>query len=332
MPRPHDGRAIRLRHRTTLTLALAATSLLVAGLGTPAEARPAPGISPAGPCSDVNARVVKGKLGHDPNDVSAKQAAKAQKKLHKRLARFGYDNRRSIKNVDMIKIPVRFHIILRDNGTGGVSTDRIKQQMRVINKGFSGRTSRAAAKTPIKFFLKKVDRTKNSDWYDWSSPDVDPADDNEAKAALGKNPDTDLNVYVANLGDGLLGYATFPWERDLRQGLVILNASMPGGDAAPYNEGDTATHEIGHWLGLYHTFQDGCTPPGDYVKDTPYQLDDVNVFFCEESDDTCKQPGKDPVHNFMSYGDDPCLDQFTKGQSKRMVQTWLAWRNPDRIS
>jgi len=232
----------------------------------------------------------------------------------------------------VIGIPVRFHIMLRDNGTGGGGTERMKEQMRVINKGFSGRTSSSAAETPIKFFLKKVDRTKNSDWYEWSNPDVDPADDNEAKAALGKNPATDLNVYVANLGDGLLGYATFPWNRDLEQGLVILNASMPGGDAAPYNEGDTATHEIGHWLGLYHTFQDGCTPPGDYVKDTPYQLDDVNVFFCEESDDTCKQPGKDPVHNFMSYGDDPCLDQFTKGQSNRMVQTWLAWRDPDLFS
>jgi hypothetical protein len=62
------------------------------------------------------------------------------------------------------------------------------------------------------------------------------------------------------------------------------------------------------------------------VKDTPYQLDGANVFECDESLDTCKQPGMDPVHNFMSYGDDPCLDQFTRGQNKRMVKTWFAFR------
>ena len=109
--------------------------------------------------------------------------------------------------------------------------------------------------------------------------------------------------------------------------MVLLNESLPGGSAVPYNEGDTATHEVGHWLGLYHTFQDGCTYPGDYVGDTPYQLDDVNIFFCNESDDTCPQPGKDPVHNFMSYGDDPCLDRFSRGQAVRMALTWFTWRS-----
>ena len=69
---------------------------------------------------------------------------------------------------------------------------------------------------------------------------------------------------------------------------------MPGGTAAPYNEGDTATHEIGHWMGLAHTFDNGCTPPGDMVKDTPYQLDGDNIFFCNESDDTCVQPRERP--------------------------------------
>jgi hypothetical protein len=109
-------------------------------------------------------------------------------------------------------------------------------------------------------------------------------------------------------------------------GLVVLNDSLPGGSAAPYNEGDTATHEIGHWLGLFHTFENGCTAPGDEVDDTPYQADGDNIFFCDETLDTCPQPGTDPVHNFMSYGDDPCLDMFTQGQAQRMIQTWLAYR------
>ena len=109
-------------------------------------------------------------------------------------------------------------------------------------------------------------------------------------------------------------------------GLVILNESMPGGKARPYNGGDTATHEIGHWLGLYHTFEGGCGGAGDHVDDTPAQLDGENVFYCNESDDTCTATGKDPVHNFMSYGDDACLDRFTPGQSDRQVWSWLAFR------
>ena len=96
----------------------------------------------------------------------------------------------------------------------------------------------------------------------------------------------------------------------------------------PYNEGDTAPHEVGHWLGLFHTFQNGCTAPGDRVDDTPYQADGSNIFFCRESDDTCRQPGRDPVHNFMSYGDDPCMDRFSEGQGYRMLLSWLAYRDP----
>jgi hypothetical protein len=110
---------------------------------------------------------------------------------------------------------------------------------------------------------------------------------------------------------------------------------MPGGASAPFNEGDTATHEIGHWLGLLHTFENGCEFPGDYVKDTPYQAEGDNRFYCGDwpddgnttvPDDTCPQPGDDPVHNFMSYGDDLCLDQFTRGQVKRQIQSWFAFR------
>jgi hypothetical protein len=149
----------------------------------------------------------------------------------------------------------------------------------------------------------------------------------KAKAALHKGGFDDLNIYVTGLSDNLLGYSEFPWDTSLvEDGVVLLNASLPGGAAFPYNEGDTATHEVGHWLGLYHTFENGCTAPGDGVSDTPYQYDGENIFNCNESDDTCPAPGKDPVHNFMSYGDDPCMDRFTPGQSVRMGLVWLGFR------
>ena len=112
---------------------------------------------------------------------------------------------------------------------------------------------------------------------------------------------------------------------------MLLNDSLPGGSASPYNLGDTATHEVGHWLGLYHTFQGGCRPPGDYVTDTPYQANGDNIFECEESLNTCRQPGRDPVHNFMSYGDDLCLDRFSQGQAVRMTLIWKLFRDPSLL-
>jgi hypothetical protein len=203
----------------------------------------------------------------------------------------------------------------------------IRDQIKVLNDGYAGKTSRDAAATPFSFKLKAVDRTANDDWYDWSDPDVDPSDDTEAKTALHRGSSRDLNIYVAGLADNLLGYAYYPNDVELWQdGVVLLNDSLPGGAAAPYNEGDTATHEVGHWLFLIHTFENGCAFPGDEVADTPYQDDGDNIFECDESLDTCAQPGTDPVHNFMSYGDDPCLDEFTRGQSLRMTLAWLVFR------
>ena len=155
---------------------------------------------------------------------------------------------------------------------------------------------------------------------------ADDTDDEEAKTALHQGGWGDLNIYVAALGSNLLGYANYPTSRAGLDGVVLLNDSLPGGAAAPYNEGDTATHEVGHWLFLLHTFENGCAFPGDEVIDTAYQDDGDNIFECDEALDTCAQPGTDPVHNFMSYGDDPCLDEFTRGQSVRMTLAWLVFR------
>jgi hypothetical protein len=232
-----------------------------------------------------------------------------------------------------VKIRTYFHVITRADGTGDVTNPQIRDQIKVMNDGFAGTTSPTAARTPFTFVLAGVDRTRNDDWYDWGYPgdEETPAtdtDDEEAKTALHQGGWADLNVYVAALGDGLLGYATYPGEdEDLTlDGLVLLNDSLPGGAAAPYNEGDTATHEIGHWLYLLHTFENGCESPGDEVPDTAYQDDGDNIFECDEALDTCAQPGTDPVHNFMSYGDDACLNEFTPDQALRMTYAWLVFR------
>jgi hypothetical protein len=150
----------------------------------------------------------------------------------------------------------------------------------------------------------------------------------QAKAALNKGGKSALNLYTANLGDSTLGWARWPWEISAGvDGVVILYTTLPGGSLSPYNLGDTATHEVGHWLGLFHTFQGGCDDPGDEVDDTAAERSPAAG--CPAARDTCPtQSGGDPVDNFMDYSDDACMFRFTPGQSTRMDAAHLRYRKP----
>jgi hypothetical protein len=130
------------------------------------------------------------------------------------------------------------------------------------------------------------------------------------------------------LQNGLLGWATFPWDLEGdpdMDGCVMLYSTFPGGTEAPYNEGQTTTHEAGHWFGLLHTFQGGCDGTGDEVDDTVAHLD--SNFGCppDGNNGACSQQEKAPIHNYMNYTDDACMTEFTKGQTERMqdmIQTY----------
>ena len=324
-------RSWRAARVASLALALTAAALTVGGSATVAAPQSAPAMTAAAPCltkgSAERVRAGSDLDGVDPNDLTPVQTQQAEAKLAARAAQRGLTTGRA--SLPKVKIDVYVHVIETDAGKGGVSKSKIKKQISVLNKAYAGKTSSSSTKTGFSFKLKAIDKTKNSDWYSWSNPEVSSSDDTEAKTALHRGGFDDLNMYVTSLEDDLLGYATFPFDTTLAQdGVVVLNSSLPGGSAKGYSKGDTATHEVGHWLGLLHTFENGCAAPGDEVDDTAAQADGKNVFSCDSSLNTCAAAGKDPVHNFMSYGDDKCLSRFTKGQASRMADMWAAYRAP----
>ncbi|MCW2946955.1 MAG: metalloprotease [Actinoallomurus sp.] len=215
------------------------------------------------------------------------------------------------------RVPVYFHVIRTGKGkTGDVSRTRIDDQISVMNSAYG------KSETGFSFYLKGRDWTTNTAWL--KAPDTY---EKQIKSKLRKGDAGTLNVYTASLQDGLLGWATFPWQYKgdpAMDGVMVHYGSLPGGSITHYNVGQSATHETGHWLGLYHTFEGGCTSPGDYVSDTPYESEPA--YKCPTSRDTCTAAGKDTVHNYMDYSYDTCMTQFSKGQASRMQKEWAAYR------
>ncbi len=210
------------------------------------------------------------------------------------------------------QIPVAFHVVYsqkRGVVEGDVPQSQVNAQIDVLNAAFAG--------TGFSFYLASLDYTKNNKWFTGC---YSAGQERRMKQNLAIDPAHNLNIYTCKPSGGILGYAylpsTFP-EDDYRHGTVLLYSSLPGGSAAPYNLGDTGTHEVGHYLGLEHTFQGGCNAPGDSVADTPYEASPA--YGCPVGRDTCASAGLDPIFNFMDYTDDDCMDEFTSGQASRMM-------------
>jgi hypothetical protein len=219
-------------------------------------------------------------------------------------------------------IDVYWHTIRDDEGVeGNLTLQEIDEQINVLNIAFFP--------TGWSFHLVSVDTTDDDVWF---LAESDTPTELDMKAALRQGSADDLNIYSSNPGDNLLGWATFPtWYTNypLEDGVVILYSSMPGGSAAPYNLGDTLTHEVGHWMGLFHTFQGGCAKDGetggDRVADTA--AEQSPAFGCPLGRDSCKSiEGSDPITNFMDYTDDACMTRFSAGQDARMDSQFSTYR------
>lgn len=210
-------------------------------------------------------------------------------------------------------IDVYVHVIT--DGTSRVTQKQVTDQVAVLNSAYAG--------SGFTFDLVSTDTTVNSRWY--SRLRSGSTAEREMKAALRRGDAGDLNIYTANLAKGLLGWATFPTSNpSSSDGVVLLDTSLPGGTATNYNQGDTGTHEVGHWLNLYHTFQGGCAG-GDEVADTAPEASPA--YQCPTGRDTCTAPGLDPITNFMDYTYDSCMNSFTAGQVTRMQNAWVAFRS-----
>ena len=224
-------------------------------------------------------------------------------------------------------VPVYVHVVTA-GPVGNLTGAQIADQITVLNKTFAG--NEGGARTGFSFTLAGVTRTDNAAWFHAGPGGTE---ENTMKSTLRRGGPDALNLYSTTAGP-YLGWAylpdivTKPGQAHL-DGVVVDWESMRGTSTAyagRYDQGETATHEVGHWLNLEHTFFGGCNAKGDFVDDTPAQR--VPTSGCPVGKDTCPAPGSDPIHNYMDYSYDDCYTEFTVGQTQRMRDAWLLYRAP----
>ncbi|QBR94123.1 zinc metalloprotease [Nocardioides euryhalodurans] len=308
--------------RTTTTgLRRTAASAMVAGLalvGLTAPAASAAVVAGEPVCVEVDAHeassAARGGYGNDTRPVTPTE----QRQIRERTSRILDRQVSRGRPAAGTSIPVYVHVMAAKDGSGDVTDAAIAEQVAVLNTTYAGEESGAAAETGYTFRLAGVDRFYNDTWH------RDGASSKYRKATRQGGANA-LNMWLVDFK--YLGIATFPWDYAKSpgvDGIRVHYATLPGGAIENYDLGETATHEAGHWLGLYHTFQGGCTELNDEVADTPAQSSPTDG--CPEGRDSCSLPGLDPIHNYMDYSYDTCYTQFTPGQDARMDQMWAAYR------
>ena len=268
-------------------------------------------------------------LNEDPAYVAARsQIETAAREFRRFLARPG-----------IRRIPVVVHVVWRTEAEN-ISDEQIQSQIEVLNQDFR-KTNADVGQVPavwqsrvadarVEFALASTDPDGNP------SNGVTRTQTNVAGFGMNGNPvksaatggadpwpsDRYLNMWVCQLASNLLGYAQFPGGQPETDGVVILHSGFgtTGTAAPPFDRGRTATHEIGHWLNLFHIWGDdgtGCNGT-DEVDDTPNAAEE-NVGCPTFPHVTCSNgPDGDMFMNYMDYTNDACMYMFTEGQVTRM--------------
>lgn len=266
--------------------------------------------------------------------TNTKEVVDFEVKIAKELAKKNVKNQSS--TTAQYVIPVVVHII-HNGGIENISDAQILSQIQILNEDFrkiaGTNGDGAGVDTKIEFHLAQITpsgrctngivRIKslltNHQTYQRSL----------LKDLSFWNPDKYLNIYVVNsINSGILGYASFPSGPADADGVVVRDDAFGniGTVQAGSNLGRTLTHEIAHWFGLYHTFQDGCgvdtCTDGDKVCDTP-PVASPN-YGCPSSVNSCSNDVPnlaDQIQNYADYTDDACKSMFTAGQRDRMEAT-----------
>ncbi len=215
----------------------------------------------------------------------------------------------------IIDIPVYIHIVYPDANT--ITDAQVNSQMATLNADFRDQNisqlpagtnfANDATDAEFSFSLAGVFR-HNDPKSSWGTNDA-------VKAAYPPiTPETHMNVWVCEIGGGILGYAQFPGGDSSTDGIVIGGAYF-GNTSGNYGLGRTATHEVGHYLNLRHIWGDGRCNRDDFVEDTP--VSDRSNGGCPPFPTVhCKTA--DMTMNYMDYTYDACMYMFTDGQRNRM--------------
>ena len=278
--------------------------------------------------------ILEEKLGRNPT-------------LRQELDRMELDYQKYLNNSSQrrvatpVTIPVVVHVIYSSN-PNLVSDAMIQSQIDVLNADYSMTNSDAssvptafqgvAAATNIQFCLASRDENGNASTgivrIQSTLTNHNKDDQAQLKALSQWDPTQYLNIWVTeSIANGILGYATFPFDigsSPQLDGVVVARPYFGVNSFSPFNKGRTVTHEVGHWLGLFHTFQDGCSGmtqsncaiQGDLVCDTPPASSPA--YGCPGIRNSCSEsyPSNldDMTMNYMDYVDDACMYMFTQGQ------------------
>jgi pregnancy-associated plasma protein-A len=333
--RPRPANTFRKLPAALTVLALAGSAALVAA---PARANTADASAKTVGCIRPAQRATKWRKGADTSEVSARVRAKVERVASSVTT--GSSARAAGLPVS-VRVPVIIHVIHgRHRDEHRINKRRARQMFYTLKGGFAGAQNPAMSPTGVNFKLRRITISRNEAWF--HAAPFSRAD-RQMKNRLHRGGAQVLNIYVnrpRSHGQLLLGFSLFPWQRRAHKrldGVTISEVSLPGGRATGYNLGDTVIHETGHWMGLLHPFEGGCND-GDGVVDTPAEAGPN--FVCVEGTNTCNTPIfqdpanpagplidlPDPIHNFMDYSYDYCMNHFTLGQRERMFALFVHYR------